>query len=45
MIAMIGYENDYVGILRAAKVLKPDVKAMVGVWSLATSKMQDDFPN
>lgn len=44
-IAMVGYENDYVGILRAAKVLKPDVKAMVGVWSLATSKMWDDFPD
>ena len=24
VIAMVGYENDYVGILRAAKVLKPD---------------------
>jgi branched-chain amino acid transport system substrate-binding protein len=45
VIAMVGYENDYVGILRAAKVLKPEVKAMVGVWSLATSKMWDDFPD
>ncbi|MEO8303616.1 MAG: ABC transporter substrate-binding protein [Betaproteobacteria bacterium] len=45
VIAMSGYENDYVGILRAAKVLKPDVKALVGVWSLATSKMGDDFPD
>lgn len=45
VIAMSGYENDYVGILRAAKVLKPEVKAMVGVWSLATSKMADDFPD
>src|SRR5437763_11690458 len=36
VIAMVGYENDYVGIIRAAKILKPDVKAMVGVWSLAT---------
>jgi branched-chain amino acid transport system substrate-binding protein len=45
VIAMVGYENDYVGIIRAAKVLKPDVKAMVGVWSLATSKMYDDFPD
>jgi branched-chain amino acid transport system substrate-binding protein len=45
VIAMSGYENDYVGILRAAKVLKPDVKAMVGVWSLATAKMGDDFPD
>ena len=45
VIAMSGYENDYVGIVRAAKVLKPDVKAMVGVWSLATSKMEEDFPD
>ncbi|HYG90190.1 MAG TPA: ABC transporter substrate-binding protein [Azospirillum sp.] len=44
-IAMVGYENDYVGILRAAKVLKPDVKAMVGVWSLATSQMAKEFPD
>ena len=45
IIAMVGYENDYVGIIRAAKVLKPDVKAMVGVWSLATAKMASDFPD
>jgi branched-chain amino acid transport system substrate-binding protein len=45
VIFMIGYENDYVGILRAAKVLKPNVKAMVGVWSLATPKMAKDFPD
>ena len=45
VIAMSGYENDYVGIIRAAKVLKPDVKAMVGVWSLAVIKMQQDFPD
>jgi branched-chain amino acid transport system substrate-binding protein len=45
VIVMSGYENDYVGVLRAAKVLKPDVKAIVGAWSLATSKMQDDFPD
>jgi branched-chain amino acid transport system substrate-binding protein len=45
VIAMSGYENDYVGIIRAAKVLKPDVKALVGVWSLATTKMQSDFPD
>lgn len=45
-IAMVGYENDYVGIIRAAKVLKPStVKAMVGVWSLATPKMAVDFPD
>ncbi|MFW7343239.1 ABC transporter substrate-binding protein [Pollutimonas sp. H1-120] len=45
VILMVGYENDYVGILRAAKVLKPDVKAMIGVWSLATPKMASDFPD
>lgn len=45
VIAMSGYENDYVGVIRAAKVLKPEIKAMVGVWSLATIKMQADFPD
>lgn len=45
VIAMVGYENDYVGIIRAARVLKPQIKAMVGVWSLATPKMAADFPD
>mgnify|MGYP001807942893 FL=1 len=36
IIMMSAYENDYVGIIRAAKVLKPQVKLMVGTWSLAT---------
>lgn len=44
-MATVGYENDYVAILRAARVLKPNVRAMVGVWSLATSKMAADFPD
>jgi branched-chain amino acid transport system substrate-binding protein len=44
-IVMVGYENDYVGILRAAKVLKPDVKVISGLWSLATPKMWQDFPD
>lgn len=44
-IAMVGYENDYVGILRAAKVLKPEVKNISGVWSLATAKMWQEFPD
>jgi branched-chain amino acid transport system substrate-binding protein len=43
-VAMIGYENDYVGILRAARVLKPALKSIAGVWSLATPKMAADFP-
>jgi len=45
VVAMVGYENDYVGIIRAARVLKPKIKAMVGVWSLATPKMASDFPD
>lgn len=45
VILMIVYENDYIGILRAAKLIKPDVKAMVGTWSIATIKMQEDFPD
>ena len=44
-IAMVGYENDYVGILRAAKVLKPEIKTIAGVWSLATAKMAQEFPD
>lgn len=45
VILMSAYENDYVGIIRAAKVLKPEVKAIVGVWSLATAKMAKEFPD
>jgi branched-chain amino acid transport system substrate-binding protein len=45
VLFMSGYENDYVGIIRAAKVLKPQIKSIVGVWSLATSKMATDFPD
>ncbi|WP_066457670.1 ABC transporter substrate-binding protein [Castellaniella caeni] len=45
VILMVGYENDYVGILRAAKVLKPKVKAMIGVWGLVTPKMMKEFPD
>ncbi|RYF04966.1 MAG: amino acid ABC transporter substrate-binding protein [Oxalobacteraceae bacterium] len=44
-IVMVGYENDYVGILRAARVLKPSIKGIAGVWSLATPKMAADFPD
>ncbi|SIT40543.1 Extracellular ligand-binding receptor [Paraburkholderia ribeironis] len=44
VMVMMGYENDYIGILRAAKVLKPQLKAVVGCWSLATPKMASEFP-
>lgn len=45
VLLMSGYENDYVGIIRAAKVLKPPVKSVVGLWSLAVPKMATDFPD
>ncbi|CAN5692141.1 branched-chain amino acid ABC transporter substrate-binding protein [soil metagenome] len=45
VILMSGYETDYVGIIRAIKVLKPEIKSIVGVWSLATAKMASDFPD
>jgi branched-chain amino acid transport system substrate-binding protein len=44
-IAMVGYENDYVGILRAAKIIRPNVKAIAGPWALATPKMAASFPD
>lgn len=43
-IFMSAMENDYVGILRAANVLKPDVKVMIGTWGVATAKMSKEFP-
>jgi branched-chain amino acid transport system substrate-binding protein len=45
VILMSGYETDYVGIIRAARVLKPEIKSIIGVWSLATAKMAADFPD
>ncbi|MCS3803380.1 branched-chain amino acid transport system substrate-binding protein [Chromobacterium alkanivorans] len=44
VIVMVGYENDYVGILRAARLLRPPVKAMIGAWGIAAPKMAVDFP-
>lgn len=45
VILMLSYEADYIGILRAAKTLKPDVKAIAGVWSLAVRQMAEEFPD
>lgn len=45
IIFMSAYENDYVGIIRAAKVLKPSAKMIAGAWSLAVPKMYQDFPD
>lgn len=42
-IFMSAMENDYIGILRAANVLKPEVKAVVGTWGVATAKMAKEF--
>lgn len=43
VIVMVGYEDDYIAILRAARLLKPDVKAIVGAWSMATSVLNVEF--
>lgn len=45
IIAMVGYENDHLGILRASKVLKPNVKAIIGPFSTTTSKIVTEFPD
>ncbi len=45
-ILMSCYENDYIGIIRACKVLKPtSVKAILGFWALATTTMWKEFPD
>lgn len=43
-ILLFAYENDYVNILRAARLLKPEVKAVISSWSLLTAQMIADFP-
>jgi branched-chain amino acid transport system substrate-binding protein len=43
-IAMMAYEPDYIGILSAVRVLRPEVKAVVGSWSIATAKMAKEKP-
>lgn len=45
VLLMIAYENDYIGILRAAKVLRPQLKAVMGAWSIVTPKMTSDYPD
>lgn len=45
MINVLGYENDYIGFLRAARILKPNVEAIVGVWQIANAKMAGEFPD
>lgn len=45
VINVLGYENDYIGFLRAARILKPNVEAIVGVWQIANAKMASEFPD
>jgi branched-chain amino acid transport system substrate-binding protein len=45
LLLMIGLENDYVGILRAAKLLKPKVKAIMAPWGMASPRMSAEFPD
>ncbi|MEH3119132.1 MAG: ABC transporter substrate-binding protein [Methylorubrum populi] len=44
-LVMAAYENDYVGIIRAARILKPSVKLIVGAWALAVPKLYQEFPD
>lgn len=39
LLVISGYENDYLNIIRAARVLKPPVKAIIGAWGIATAPM------
>lgn len=39
LIQMMAYENDYVAILKAARILKPKVDGVMGIWSLLTPEM------
>lgn len=43
VLFIAGYENEYVGVLRAAKLTKLNIQAAVGAWSLATEKMNKEF--
>jgi branched-chain amino acid transport system substrate-binding protein len=45
LLVMIGLENDYIGILRAAKLLKPQVKGIMAAWGMATPRMATEFPD
>lgn len=45
VLVVIGLENDYVGVLRAAKLLKPTIKAIMAPWGMATPRMSAEFPD
>lgn len=45
LLVISGYENDYLNIIRAAKVLKPPVKAIIGGWGIATAPMAKSYPD
>jgi branched-chain amino acid transport system substrate-binding protein len=42
VILMVGYQNEEIGIMRAAKLLKPKVKALVGAYEVAVPEMVAD---
>lgn len=45
LLVISGYENDYLNIIRAAKVLKPPLKAIIGAWGIATAPMAKSYPD
>ncbi len=44
-IVLLAYEPDYIGIMSAVRLLKPQVKAVVAAWSVATAKMAKEKPD
>ncbi|HEX7386580.1 MAG TPA: ABC transporter substrate-binding protein [Castellaniella sp.] len=45
ILLMVGYQNEEIGILRAAKLLKPTVKAVVGTYEVAVPEMVTENPD
>lgn len=41
-ILMVGYQNDEIGIMRAAKVLKPKIKTLIGTYEVTVPEMIKD---
>lgn len=39
LLQMMAYENDYIAILKAGKILKPKVDGVMAIWSLLTPDM------
>lgn len=45
ILLMVGYQNEEIGILRATKLLKPKLKAVVGTYEVAVPEMVTENPD